>query len=122
MNEQDTSDLIVEHDRAERHDITQVEGVPLDVPVAVRVLAEGDKMLVLEVSMPGGQSSPPHVHDHESVGYVVRGRARTVIDGVPHDLGAGDGFRHPPGVEHSMAAMGEGAVWLEIKSPPTRTW
>jgi quercetin dioxygenase-like cupin family protein len=114
--------LVVRNDVAERHDITQVEGVPLDVAVTVRVLSEGGEMLVLEVTMPPGESSPPHVHDHDSVGYVVRGRASTVIDGITYELHAGDGFRHPPGIEHSMAALDEGAVWLEIKSPPTRTW
>lgn len=116
------SPLVVAHDLAERHDITQVEGVPIASPVTVRVLSEGDEMLLLEVTMPPNEMSPPHVHDHESVGYVVRGRAVTVIGGERSELGPGDGFRHPPGVEHSMAALENGAVWLEVKSPPTRTW
>lgn len=114
--------LVVAHDGAEHHAITQVEGVPLPHPAEVRVLAEGTEMILLEVHMPAGQSSPPHVHEHESVGYLVSGRAETVIGGERHVLGPGDGFRHPPGVEHSMTALEEGAVWLEVKSPPARTW
>jgi quercetin dioxygenase-like cupin family protein len=114
--------LMVPNADAEYHEITQVENTPLSSPVAVRVLAEGTEMILLEVTMPPGQESPPHVHDHESVGYLVSGRAQTVVGGEPFDLRPGDGFRHPPGVEHSMKALDEGAVWLEIKSPPARTW
>lgn len=113
---------VVENASAEYHEITQVENVPLTHPATVRVLAEGSEMILLEVHMPPNQSSRPHVHDHESVGYLVAGGAETVIDGRSYKLQPGDGFRHPPGVEHSMTALNDGAVWLEIKSPPARTW
>ena len=102
--------------------IDRVEGRPLSAPAQVRVLAEHDRMLMVEVTMPPNTGSPEHVHDHESVGYVVRGRVRAVIGGVPSELSAGDGFLHPPDVPHEMLALDEGAVWLEIKSPPRRTW
>jgi quercetin dioxygenase-like cupin family protein len=114
--------LVVPNASAEHHAITQVEDIPLVAPAEVRVLAEGAEMILLEVKMPPGQASPPHVHDHESVGYLVSGSAETVIGGVKHPLNPGDGFRHPPGVEHSMTALEGGAVWLEVKSPPARTW
>ncbi|HUH53043.1 MAG TPA: cupin domain-containing protein [Microbacteriaceae bacterium] len=114
--------IAVRNQEAEHHQITHVEGVPLSGPVDVRVLAEGDDMIVIEVSMPPGQASAPHTHDHESVGYMVSGRAQTVVDGVTYDLHPGDGFRHPIDVVHNMKALDEGAVWLEVKSPPTRTW
>lgn len=114
--------LMVPNAAAEYHEITQVENAKLAVPVAVRVLAEGTEMILLEVTMPPDQQSPPHVHDHESVGYLVSGGARTVIDGETYELNPGDGFRHPPGALHSMSALGEGAVWLEVKAPPARTW
>lgn len=107
---------------AEHHTISSVEGQRIETPTDVRVLAEGDEMIVLEVEMGEGGSSPVHVHDHESVGYLVRGRARTVVDGVVYDLAPGDGFLHPPGVPHSMHSLAPGTVWLEIKSPPARTW
>lgn len=112
----------VPNSSSEYHRISQVEGVPLSGPVDVRVLSEGKEMILLEVVMPAGQASSPHTHDHESVGYLVSGRAQTVVDGMTYDLFPGDGFRHPPGVVHNMKALDEGAVWLEIKSPPARTW
>jgi quercetin dioxygenase-like cupin family protein len=114
--------VVVHQGDAEQHRIVQVEGRPLAHPAEVRVLAEGAEMIVLEVTMQAGGSSPEHVHDHESVGYLVRGRARTEIDGVAYELAPGDGFRHPPGAAHTMAALEDDTVWLEIKSPPARTW
>lgn len=107
---------------AESVAITSVEGQPLAAPAEVRVLAEGERMLTIEVTMPAGQGSPPHVHDHESVGYIVRGRVRMVVGGEVAELEAGDGFLHPPGVEHALTALEGEAVWLEVKSPPIRTW
>lgn len=107
---------------AEHVEIHEVEAQKLETPALVKILAEGEDMILLEVTMPGSAFSPPHTHPHESVGYVVSGRVRTTIDGVAHDLGPGDGFRHPPHVVHNMAAVGEQAVWLEVKSPPVRTW
>lgn len=65
-------------DEAEVVELAAVEGQPLDRPARVRVLAETKSMLVLEVTMSG--ESPPHVHEHESVGYVVDGQVRMKLD------------------------------------------
>jgi quercetin dioxygenase-like cupin family protein len=116
------NDYVVRGSEAHLESIAAVEGRALSAPALVRVLAEGEEMLVMEVTMPAGAASPPHVHDHESVGYVVDGRVGTVIDGVDYQMGPGDGFRHPRGVEHSMKAIGSEAVWIEVKSPPGRSW
>ena len=106
----------------ERVEVTSVEGRPLSSPAVVRVLGEGEHMITLEVTMPANEGSPPHVHDHESVGYVVRGHVRMTVDGETYDLEPGDGFLHPAGSEHSLQALDGGAVWLEVKTPPVRTW
>lgn len=108
------------HDSVENRWISSVEGQPLTAPGSVRCLAESEKQLLIEVTMSG--ASLPHVHDHDSVGYVVSGRVRMRIDGREHELLSGDGFYHPPGVVHEMEALEVPSVWLEIKSPPIRTW
>ena len=122
MSVDPTCPLVVSRATAELHVITQVENAPLAHPALLRVLAHGTEMILLEVRMPPHQGSPAHRHEHESVGYLLEGSAETVIDGVRHELHPGDGFRHPPGVVHSMTALEHGATWLEVKSPPTRTW
>ena len=111
---------VVRSDEAEVVTLDKVEGHQLDRPAKVRVLAEAESMLLLEVTMSG--ESPPHVHQHDSVGYVVSGRVRMRVAEETWELGAGDSFYHPPDVVHQMVALGGPAVWLEIKSPPARTW
>lgn len=113
---------VVRRNEAEQVLIGTVEGRQLERPAHVRVLAESERMNVLEVTMEGGSESPPHVHHHDSVGYVVSGRVRMRLGEQTWELSAGDSFYHPPAVEHQMIAMEDPSVWLEIKSPPARTW
>lgn len=113
---------VVRRNEAEQVVLEAVEGCQLERPAQVRVLAESERMNVLEVTMAGGSESPPHVHDHDSVGYIVSGRVRMRLDEQTWDLSAGDSFYHPPQVEHQMIAIEDPSVWLEIKSPPARTW
>lgn len=108
------------HDSVENRRISSVEGRELTAPGSVRCLADSEQQLLVEVTMSG--ASPPHMHDHDSVGYVVSGRVLMRIDGDEHELLPGDGFHHPPGVVHEMEALEVSTVWLEIKSPPVRTW
>jgi len=82
----------------------------------VKPLIAGDAMALLEIRYSAGSGAPPHVHDHESMVYVVKGRIRTLIDSETHDLGPGDACRHPAGVTHAVEAL-EDAVIVEIKSP-----
>lgn len=83
----------------------------------VKPLIAGDAMTLLEIHYAAGSGAPPHVHDHESVIYVVRGRIKTVIGTETHTLGPGDACRHPAGEPHGVEAL-EDALIVEIKSPP----
>jgi len=83
----------------------------------VKPLIAGDAMTLLEIHYRAGSGAPPHVHDHESVVYVVRGSVKTVIGAETHTLGPGDACRHPAGEPHAVEAL-EDAVIVEIKSPP----
>lgn len=99
------------------HQVTHLEGVPLDGPVEVTVRARSSTMLVLEVRMPAGTRSNPHTHATDSAGVVLSGRVRAVVDGVTTLLGPGDGFIHPPQIVHHVEAL-EDSHWIEVKSPP----
>ena len=83
----------------------------------VKPLIAGDAMTLLEIRYAAGSGSPPHVHDHESVVYVVSGRIKTVIGPETHTLGPGDACRHPAGEPHGVEAL-EDSVIVEIKAPP----
>lgn len=113
---------VVRRTEAEQVVLDTVEGRKLAQPAQVRVLAQSERMNLLEVTMTGGSESPPHVHQHDSVGYIVSGRVRMRLGEQTWELAAGDSFYHPPGVEHQMGAVDDPSIWLEIKSPPARTW
>ena len=92
---------------------TAVHGEALQV----KPLIAGEAMTLLEISYKAGGRSEPHVHRHESIVYVVRGRVRTVIGSETHTLGPGDACRHPAGELHAVEAL-EDSLVVEIKSPP----
>jgi quercetin dioxygenase-like cupin family protein len=53
---------------------------------------------------PGG-SIPAHTNDVEHQQYVLRGRGRIAIDGVPHDVGPDDTLFIPAGAPHSYDVL-----------------
>jgi quercetin dioxygenase-like cupin family protein len=103
--------------------LARVEGRGGDiVDVSVKPLLVGTDMLLLEVSQGKGVRVPEHRHDdHESVIHLVRGRMRLVIDGRESIVGPGDAWIHPRGVPHHSEAL-EDSVFIEVKSPPRKTW
>jgi quercetin dioxygenase-like cupin family protein len=82
----------------------------------VKPMLKGEQMTLLEAHYEPGVGAPLHVHTHESIIYVVRGRVRTIVGGEEHVLAPGDAARHPSGVSHTVEAVEESIV-LEIKSP-----
>lgn len=82
----------------------------------VKPLMMGEEMMFMELHYAAGVGAPPHVHDHESVTYVVRGRVKMRVGDDVHILGPGDVCRHPKGVPHGVEALEE-SVMIEVKSP-----
>ncbi|MEM2218834.1 MAG: cupin domain-containing protein [Candidatus Korarchaeum sp.] len=82
-----------------------------------KTLALGERMVLLEVSMEAGSVGRAHSHPNEQVGYVVRGRLRLRIGSEVHELGPGDAYVIPSGVEHEATALEETRV-VEVFSPP----
>lgn len=106
---------------AEVHDLHHLEGTEVTGTVQVKVLARTPRQLVLEVVMEEGARSNPHTHPCDSAGVVLEGWARAVVGGEVVDVGPGDGFHHPEGVEHHVEALTR-CRFIEIKSPPVESW
>ncbi len=74
-------------------------------------------MLSLVEIQPGGVV-PPHNHPHEQGGYCIQGAMEFTIGGETRTVRRGESWMIPGGVTHSVRAMEEGAVALDIFSPP----
>lgn len=102
--------------------LLSVEGVKEQGHVEVRRVMVGDEILLLHVLRKKGLIDPVHKHmDHESMGYLIRGRLRLIIDGREFIAEAGSAWVHPAGVDHYSEAL-EDCEQIEVKSPPRKTW
>jgi quercetin dioxygenase-like cupin family protein len=82
----------------------------------VKPMLKGDEMTIMEIHYTPGVGAPLHVHTHESLVYVVKGKVKTVVGDEEFVLSPGDVCRHPAGVLHSVEALEESTM-VEIKSP-----
>jgi quercetin dioxygenase-like cupin family protein len=85
--------------------------------VVRRTLASGDRATVVEVTVAKGTAVPVHQHEHEQVGYIVRGRVRVEIGGETRELVEGDSYLALSNVPHGVVAL-EDSIAIDIFSPP----
>lgn len=96
--------------------IRTVEGKEIRGHLVVKPLIAGDQMTLLEIQYAPGVGAPLHVHQHESLAYVVKGKVKMIVGKEEYILGPGDVCRHPQGVPHAVEGVEESLV-IEIKSP-----
>ena len=60
---------------------------------------------------------PDHSHPHEQMGMMVSGRLEFTVGGVSRILGPGEIWRIPGAVVHSVRALDEPAVALDVFHP-----
>ncbi len=96
--------------------IKTVEGKTLHGDVIMKPLMAGDQMTLLEIQYAPGAGAPLHIHKHETLAYVVKGKVKMTVGNEVFVLGPGDVCRHPQGVPHGVEGV-EQALVLEIKSP-----
>ena len=96
--------------------VKSIEGKPMNGDLLVKPLIKGDEMTLLEIHYQPGVGAPLHVHSHESLAYVVKGKVKMTVGKEVYILGPGDVCRHPQGVPHAVEGLEESTV-IEIKSP-----
>ena len=96
--------------------IKTVEGKTLHGDVVMKPLIAGDQMTLLEIQYAPGAGAPSHVHKHETLAYVVKGKVKMTVGKEEYILNAGDVCKHPQGVPHGVEGI-EQALVIEIKSP-----
>jgi quercetin dioxygenase-like cupin family protein len=98
---------------------TNAEAKPVEMAPGVtrRTLNNGDQMTLVEVTADQGAEVPLHVHPHEQIGYIARGRLLFTIGDETKELVAGDSYLMPGNVPHGGKAL-EPTVAIDIFSPP----
>src|SRR5207302_8471929 len=90
--------------------VKKIEGKPINGDLLVKPLIKGDQMTLLEIHYDPGVGAPLHVHSHESLAYVVKGRVKMTVGKEVYILGPGDVCRHPEGVAHAVEGLEESTV------------
>lgn len=66
-----------------------------------------------------GATLPVHQHEHEQIGYVLRGQLTAIVDGTEVPLEEGDAYRFPSQERHGAENRSEApAVGLGVLAPP----
>ena len=81
-----------------------------------KTLVYGEKTLMTEFRLRKGAVLPRHVHPHEQIGYLVKGRIRLSIGTEEYEAEAGDSWCIPGGVEHGADILKD-SVAIEVFSP-----
>ncbi len=82
-----------------------------------RTVAHGATMYQMLAQLDAGSVMPPHQHPQEQIVHVVRGRMRLLVEGTPHELGAGDTYYLGPNVPHGVETIEDTSV-IDTFSPP----
>ena len=65
----------------------ELAGEALPAALVVRELLRGNNAVLVEMSASAGFAAPAHVHEHESLVYVLSGCMRAIVEGETHELG-----------------------------------
>lgn len=94
-----------------------LEAVELLPGITARMVP-GDHVMLCFVTIAPGAEVPPHAHPHEQGGTVLRGTLLMTIDGETREIGPGDAYLIPGGVEHGATSTGDICEVLDVFSPP----
>ena len=78
----------------------------------------GENVMLSVVRIGPDKSGVEHSHPQEQWGVLLEGSGVRTQDGVEHEVRAGNFWQTPGNVPHGFRAGSEGAVVLDIFSPP----
>lgn len=79
-------------------------------------LGSGQNMNVMHWQFDDNVALPPHSHEAEQFGYIIKGGFRVTIDGETTLLGPGDFYFVPSNAEHSFVSVGKTEA-IDVFSP-----
>jgi quercetin dioxygenase-like cupin family protein len=82
-----------------------------------RVIADGEKMMQVEVAFEPNGVGALHSHPHEQTTYILEGRIVFTVEGQEREMRAGEVIVIPGGKTHGVVAL-QKSVLLDTFSPP----
>jgi quercetin dioxygenase-like cupin family protein len=96
---------------------------PLDIWKHVRArTVDGDRTTLAVVELDPGSVVAEHSHKNEQLGLVVSGSVSFRIGEETRELGPGSTWCIPTNVPHEVHAGPEGAIVVDVFSPPREDW
>lgn len=99
------------------HDLSQGIRRRLADGLETRIFS-GENVMLSVVRVAPHTSGEVHSHPQEQWGVLLEGSGVRIQDGVAHPVTAGDFWQTPGNVSHGFTAGPEGAVVLDVFSPP----
>lgn len=99
------------------HDMSQGIRRELAAGITTRIFP-GDQAMLSVVRLDPNAEGTLHSHPQEQWGVMLEGSAVRTQDGKDFSVRAGDFWRTPGGVPHTVKAGPEGAVILDVFAPP----
>ncbi|MBL8968798.1 MAG: cupin domain-containing protein, partial [Spirochaetaceae bacterium] len=78
----------------------------------------GERLMLSVVSFEPGAAGRVHSHPEEQWGLLLEGSCVRIQDGGERAMAVGDFWQTPSGVPHGLVAGPDGALVLDIFSPP----
>lgn len=97
---------------------------PIDVwgeAVRARTI-RGERMSMALVELAPDAVVPEHRHEHEQMGFVVRGSVTFTVDGETRDLGPGGTWCIPSNAPHDVITGPDGALVVDVFAPVREDW
>jgi quercetin dioxygenase-like cupin family protein len=85
-------------------------------------IVEGERAAIAFVELDPGSVVAEHSHENEQLGFVIRGSLAFRIGSETRDVGPGDTWSIPANTPHEVTAGPEGAVVVDVFSPPRDDW
>ena len=82
-----------------------------------RTIVHGNTMYQMLATLAAGSIMPAHSHLQEQIVHILEGKMRLIVEGVPHELSAGDSFYLASNIPHGVETLSATRV-LDTFSPP----
>lgn len=85
-------------------------------------VVHGERITLGVIELDADSVVPEHSHENEQLGIVLRGELILRVGDEERSLGPGTTWRIAPNVAHSGHAGPDGAVVIDVFSPPRADW